>query len=431
MNPYEIVDLVDVHGAVTLRGLTRGEIHAQKQELVERGLYQPIVIVVVVDDDGNVFAHERGISKGADGGGELDHVCGVVAAGETWADAAMREAKEEYGVELRGLTWVLSGVNMYQRHRTLAVARPIGVPRVVDSHEVANIIHGLPEHFNKWARDGMSFVRGFFTDMQAALDVVGRHGPHNSPPSDADEAPTIRLGRSRLRDLETQVRALRLDRSVQAQDRAAALAVRIGHRDSVRHLLRELMEHDELLEVIARRSFHHTNHFDKIVLVDGVGTECRVAIHLWRPPFSREEFEDEQIHDHRCDFWSTVLFGVVRSQEFVRNAAGQPFAEVRYKPERSRSGRKRNLYRPVGTALLCLDAEVEHSAGIMYHHPWNRIHRIAIADEPTASILLRGPYRTNETSIFSNSRRYDAVDLSPLEPDDLRVALADIVGRLS
>jgi ADP-ribose pyrophosphatase YjhB (NUDIX family) len=176
MNPDEIVDLVDENGLVKMRGVRRGEVRDRKEELISLGLYQPIVIVVVVDEDDLIVAQVRGEAKVGDGHGAIDHVCGVISAGESWEDAARREAAEEISVELRDLVMVDQRVNGYGRHRTLAVARPIGEPRTVDTHEVARVFSASPGDLRTMADGEIKFVDGFFSDLKLALNRLEQAG---------------------------------------------------------------------------------------------------------------------------------------------------------------------------------------------------------------------------------------------------------------
>ena len=169
MKADELVNLVDGTGLVKLRGIRRDEVKERKQEFLVRGLYQPIVIVVVIDDNDNVIAQVRGEAKADDGRGAVDHVCGVIAAGETWEQAARREADEEINVELDDLMLVDQRVNGYGRHRTLAVARAVGEPQVNDSNEVARIFDASPDELYAMAQAETLFIGGFFTDLKLAL----------------------------------------------------------------------------------------------------------------------------------------------------------------------------------------------------------------------------------------------------------------------
>jgi ADP-ribose pyrophosphatase YjhB (NUDIX family) len=173
MNADELVDLVDGAGLVKLRGIRRGEVKERKQEFLVRGLYQPIVIVVVIDHDDNVIAQVRGDAKADDGRGAVDHVCGVIAAGETWEQAARREAAEEINVELDDLMLVDQSVNGYGRHRTLAVARAVGEPQIIDSNEVARIFHASRGELKAMAQAETQFIGGFFSDLELALAHLG------------------------------------------------------------------------------------------------------------------------------------------------------------------------------------------------------------------------------------------------------------------
>ena len=165
----ELVDLVDADGVEQMYGITRAEVKRRKEELVAAGLYQPVVIVIVLTHGGAVLAHERGASKGDDGAGEIDHVCGVISSGETWHQAAVREAAEELGVRLRYVRRIAAGVNSYQRYRTLVLACAEGEPSIVHPDEVAAILSCTPVELRRLAQHGKRFVRQFFDDLDDAL----------------------------------------------------------------------------------------------------------------------------------------------------------------------------------------------------------------------------------------------------------------------
>lgn len=169
MKPDEMVDLVDKNGNVRMPGMRRIEVKRRKEELLSQGLYQPIVIVVVFDGAGQIIAQVRGDAKADDDGGFFDHVCGVIASGETWQVAATREAAEEIGVELDGLRLIDRRVNPYGRYRTLASARAIGDPQVLNPAEVSRIFSVSPDDLYAMERQGGSFVKGYFTDLELAL----------------------------------------------------------------------------------------------------------------------------------------------------------------------------------------------------------------------------------------------------------------------
>jgi 8-oxo-dGTP pyrophosphatase MutT (NUDIX family) len=168
----EKVDLVDAVGTAKIFGIPRSEVKRRKDEFLTQGLYQPIVIVVVIDHENRILAQVRGKAKAGDGNDQIDLVCGVISAGEKWDTAARREAREEIGVELTDLTMVDQRINGYKRHRTLAVARAQGEPRILDHDEVAHVFPASLKELRDLEQDGAVFVGGFFSDIDLALAQV-------------------------------------------------------------------------------------------------------------------------------------------------------------------------------------------------------------------------------------------------------------------
>ncbi|WP_437031275.1 NUDIX hydrolase [Streptomyces sp. enrichment culture] len=86
----EILDIVDEHDRVVGRA-PRGEVYA-------RGLRHRCVFVLARDAEGRVFVHRRTPGKLVHPSLHDMFVGGVVGAGESYDDAALREAEEELGV---------------------------------------------------------------------------------------------------------------------------------------------------------------------------------------------------------------------------------------------------------------------------------------------------------------------------------------------
>ncbi|WP_236245441.1 NUDIX hydrolase [Streptomyces sp. CC210A] len=89
----EVLDVVDEHDEVVGQ-LRRGEVYA-------RGLRHRCVFVLARDAEDRVFVHRRTATKLVFPSLYDMFVGGVVGAGESYDDAALREAEEELGV--RGL----------------------------------------------------------------------------------------------------------------------------------------------------------------------------------------------------------------------------------------------------------------------------------------------------------------------------------------
>ncbi|MEU9997407.1 NUDIX domain-containing protein [Streptomyces sp. NPDC050848] len=91
MNPAEeVLDVVDEHDEV-IGQAPRGEVYA-------RGLIHRCVFIQARDAEGRIFVHRRTAGKLVYPSMYDMFVGGVVGAGESYDDAALREAEEELGV---------------------------------------------------------------------------------------------------------------------------------------------------------------------------------------------------------------------------------------------------------------------------------------------------------------------------------------------
>ncbi len=90
MSAEEIIDIVDENDRVVGRS-PRGEAYA-------RGLRHRCAFVLVRDAEGQIFVHRRTAAKQVFPSLYDMFVGGVVGAGESYDEAALREAEEELGV---------------------------------------------------------------------------------------------------------------------------------------------------------------------------------------------------------------------------------------------------------------------------------------------------------------------------------------------
>ncbi|MEU5218014.1 NUDIX domain-containing protein [Streptomyces sp. NPDC020807] len=90
MSAEEILDVVDEHDRV-IGQAPRGEVYA-------RGLIHRCVFIRVRDAEGRTFVHRRTATKLSYPSLYDMFVGGVVGAGESYDEAALREAEEELGV---------------------------------------------------------------------------------------------------------------------------------------------------------------------------------------------------------------------------------------------------------------------------------------------------------------------------------------------
>lgn len=91
----EVFDLVDENDKV-IGQATRGEVHS-------KGLYHRAIHVLLFNNKGQVFLQKRSMAKDTAPGCWDSSASGHVDSGEDYPQTAVRECREELGVEVNGL----------------------------------------------------------------------------------------------------------------------------------------------------------------------------------------------------------------------------------------------------------------------------------------------------------------------------------------
>jgi isopentenyldiphosphate isomerase len=103
-SPAEMVEEVTPLGEV-VRLVSRAQMRAE-------ALWHRSVFIAVLNDDGDLLVHRRALTKDVWPGWWDVAVGGVVSPGEDWDAAAIRELREELGVEGVQITPLASGAYM-------------------------------------------------------------------------------------------------------------------------------------------------------------------------------------------------------------------------------------------------------------------------------------------------------------------------------
>jgi hypothetical protein len=208
-----------------------------------------------------------------------------------------------------------------------------------------------------------------------------------------------------ITDLQRTLARLSTDASAETRTRNLRLIDLLGQPRHVLALLERVLGNRALLGEIAGRSYRHVNHFDKIVLVDAASERgYRLTLHLWTPPYSRAELNDELIHDHRFSFWSTILTGNLAAASFVRAPAGDRYRQYQYTPQKRHLSTLANFYQLVGEATLCRGRVSRKPAGTSYFLHYECTHRVVLPrTQMTCTLVLRGPRQRNHSNVFNTS----------------------------
>ena len=89
----ELIDVLNEDETKTGKIVTRKEVH-------EKGLWHRIVVIAIIDEEGHLLMQQRAKDKETNPGKWDVSVAGHVSAGQTSIEAAIREVKEEIGIDL-------------------------------------------------------------------------------------------------------------------------------------------------------------------------------------------------------------------------------------------------------------------------------------------------------------------------------------------
>jgi hypothetical protein len=203
-------------------------------------------------------------------------------------------------------------------------------------------------------------------------------------------------------DLEQIIAALPRESSDRIIASNLELMIWLGQPENSVPLMEGILANQHRLQAIANRSYRHVNHFDKIVLVGNDDPQAyRVTLHLWVPPYAAHARTQELIHGHRFHFWSEILCGGVRSENYMRAGhGGSVFREYRYIPE-LRGQAFSDFYEYVGEANLATSGSYHKIAGQGYYLDAANIHRVTLPDKLSCTLVLRGPRLQSYSHIFN------------------------------
>lgn len=177
-------------------------------------------------------------------------------------------------------------------------------------------------------------------------------------------------------------------------------------------LIDEVLTHPVLLAEVANRSYHHGNGFLKVVLAAHDGWKLR--LHIWFPGAPCEE----NIHDHRWSFASTILCGELLSETFVDDASG-PVVGQEYLYH-ARHGNEDSRKVAASQFRLRSQGRLMRRTGDAYFLPESVLHRIC--DYPgkqlVATMMCSAP--TSQTS----NRLLVADDHAGIDPNVGQIPLS-------
>jgi hypothetical protein len=216
------------------------------------------------------------------------------------------------------------------------------------------------------------------------------------------------------------------------------LVAELGQPDNILSILTTILHDPCTLSDIARRSYRHVNNFDKIVIVgNSEPLSYRLTLHWWQPPYSPNERGHEMIHDHRFNFWSTILAGTLTSEIYeaassLSNRQDESHIYNRYKyiPERAGALDFRDLYEFQGNVRLNKVGTHHERVGNTYQLDASTTHRVLLPRAAaTCTLVLRGPRLRGFSHIYNTTypRKSIALQHKMFSETQLKIRLARLI----
>lgn len=172
---------------------------------------------------------------------------------------------------------------------------------------------------------------------------------------------------------------------------------RLADPGELRSLIEQVLADEARLTRIAARSYYHANNFLKVVLTRGSGDTWKLRLHVWHPQPVGAVLEREDVHSHRWNFTTAIVFGQYNAREFSVGT-GEDYHHYNYLPvgdARSFSLVSRGLEQ----LSTVFDATLP--AGTVYHLDHRVLHSISQIDSgPVASIVMQGVPVRDLTDVY-------------------------------
>lgn len=182
---------------------------------------------------------------------------------------------------------------------------------------------------------------------------------------------------------------------------AAANILRDLRPGFVSRVVCELLESDDLLRRTASISYVHQLGFSKFILGASSKYGTQLRLHHWT---GEPSILEEDIHNHRADFYSKVLAGGLE-HTFFTPKAGNGLFKYKYLFA-DPSGASSTKY--LEQSDVTRNETVEYTADSVYFMPTDKYHRVKVLSRDTISVSI-WDNRSNDVFVYRGFLAPDTV----------------------
>lgn len=191
--------------------------------------------------------------------------------------------------------------------------------------------------------------------------------------------------------------------------------------------IRRVLNDDALASDLAKGSYLHENGFNKLLLFTTQNEWFHLRIHQWLP---QEHFE-QNVHDHRFNFWSLILSGSLTNNIWGISDSGEEFTHYEYRP---RNFKEKYEMVNKGSVRLVKEASLAIIQDEVYYFDHRWIHTTSYSPQSVTVILEDRRALRPHANVFirrnnveSNTLLYESPAL-PLE--EFRLYLREVSDLL-
>lgn len=161
-------------------------------------------------------------------------------------------------------------------------------------------------------------------------------------------------------------------------------------------LVNEIINDNEWLTFICKKSYSHSNGFDKLTLFRG--SNLRVRLHIY---WTESQLNSPNIHDHRWNFSSFIIKGNYESEIYeIRDFGSDKFLYHYFSQASDKENYELDFIKKV--KLLLIERK-EYKENDINTGKAGEIHRIILNDRKlTVSLFLTSNYENEYARVFTN-----------------------------
>jgi hypothetical protein len=186
-----------------------------------------------------------------------------------------------------------------------------------------------------------------------------------------------------------------------ASDELLDVLRKIAERAALAKTIDDILADTARCQHLARKSYRHTNNFDKIVLGLDREHDFEIRLHIWWNGSADESSYDSDIHNHNWSFVSCILSGEFVNEVFEPDVNGTEYYRYRYSPREDKETFELQFDRKLH---LGVKSPVRYRMGDTYFMPAPSPHRFGpVVPTMSSTLLIQLPRQSKQSDVYRST----------------------------